>query len=67
MLAVPGHVGRDQTAELRAIDIERDAAGHGFRVGLGEATCHTVIAGIGTGITGLDARSKLLMSHFLSP
>lgn len=52
-----------QAAELRAVDIEGDAADEGLRVGFAEAGDAAVVATGSASIAGIDAGSVLLVGH----
>jgi hypothetical protein len=52
-----------EPANVRTFDIERDASGHRFDVGLLQAGCSAVLAGGGALVARVDAVSKLLMRH----
>jgi hypothetical protein len=53
--AAARHEGDGQAANLGAIDVERDAAGHRFGVRLLQASDGAVVTGIGTLVASFDA------------
>jgi hypothetical protein len=63
VLAVAGHVRGRQPADLRAVDVERNAARKVLRVLFLQAGRRAVIAFIRTGVARLDAGLKPFVSH----
>src|SRR5690625_2840650 len=62
-LTVSRHRTRCQLADLSAVDVEGDTAGHRFRITLLQTGHSAGVAGLGTGITGVDTGAKLLGRH----
>lgn len=64
--AAARHVAGSEAADCRAIDVERNAARHRFRVGFLQAGYRAVVARERTGIAGIDAGLVLFVSHVSS-
>lgn len=62
-LAAAGHVACGQAADRRAIDVKLNAARHRLDIFFAQARRGTVVAGLSTGIAGVDAGSELLVRH----
>lgn len=61
LLTAPSHRASGHAAHLGAVDVERDASGHGLNVLLLQARRRTVIARGGTAVTGLDTGGEVLV------
>jgi hypothetical protein len=64
-LTAAGHRRSGKAADLRAVHVERDAAGHLPDVGLLQAGGCAVIAGVGAGLAGFNAFSELFVGHVI--
>jgi len=65
--AVSSHKAGRQTANCRAVHVERDALRHHLHVLLLQAGSGTTVAGVSTFIAGVDARLVNLMRHKAPP
>jgi len=62
-IAAAGHQRRGGAAEQGAITVARDASGHWRDVGLLQAHCGAMVAGVGAGIAGVDTVLKTVGFH----
>lgn len=61
--AAAGHISCSQAADLCAIHVEGNTAGHGFRIGFLQAGCRAMVAGCRTIVARFDTGLELLMRH----
>lgn len=61
--AAAGHISRSQAADLCAIHVEGNTAGHGFWIGFLQAGCRAMVASCRTIVARFDTGLELLMSH----
>lgn len=61
--AAAGHISRSQAADLCAIHVEGNTAGHGFWIGFLQAGCRAMVAGCRTIVARFDTGLELLMRH----
>lgn len=64
-LTATRHHRSGKAADLRAVHVERDAAGHLRDVRLLQTGRCAMVAGVGTGLAGFNAFSKLLVGHVI--
>ena len=64
-LTAARHHRSGQAADLRAVHVERDAAGHLPDVGLLQAGRGAMVAGVGAGLASLNAFSELIVGHVI--
>lgn len=62
-VATASHETRGQPADGRTVNVERDAAGHHLHVLFLQAGRRAVVASVGAGAAGVDARLVLFVSH----
>jgi hypothetical protein len=65
--AVAAHESRSQSAEIRAVAVERDAVGHLFHLLLSQASSRTMFAFLRTTFASVDAGPISVVSHELPP
>lgn len=61
MNAASRHEARRQSANGGAVDVVTDALGHHADVVFSEAGSRAMVAGVGTGVTGIDAGLMLFV------
>lgn len=63
MSAGARHQSSSRPADLGAINVQRDTAGHGFYVLFLETGGGADVAGVGAGVAGIDAALKIILVH----